>query len=48
MNRYMVQASWWVEANDEEEAINKIENAVAAKVGDSELNDSEVIDEEPE
>ena len=48
MPRFLVEASWWVDAKDEEEAINKIENAVASKVDDADLEESEVVDFEEE
>ena len=46
MKKYLVTATWLVEANSSEEAINLIEDAVASKVGTAELEDSEADEEE--
>lgn len=44
--RYYVTASWWITAESEEDAINLVEDAVASKVSDSELDDSNAEPEE--
>lgn len=44
--RFHVTAGWWVSADNEQEAIDAIENAVAKCVEGSELDSSEVDDQD--
>lgn len=44
--KFHVVASWWVYADSEQEAIDAVENAVAASSTETELDDSEVDDTE--